>query len=94
MAPTPVTGGLLRRVWRVKTRGGIFAMKVSNPEIMTRSTAAQNYRNSDRIARVAKACGVFAVVARTVGDDPWIETNGSFVMVFDWQEGRTLQAWE
>ncbi len=91
---TPVTGGLLHRLWRIETDCGIFAVKVLNPEIMSRPSAPQNYRNSERVARAAKNCGVQAVTARTVGDDPWMEINGTYIMVFDWQEGRTLQAYE
>lgn len=91
---TPVEGGLLHRLWRVDTDSGTFAIKVLNPEIMSRPTAAENFRKSEIIARAAKKNGVPAVVTRDVGHDPWIQTNGSYLMVFDWQAGRTLRAEE
>ena len=88
--PEPITGGLLHRMWRVETQGGTLAVKVLNPEIMSRSNAKQNFRISERAAKIANGEGICAVTAKTVGNDPWIESNGSSVMVFDWADGRTL----
>ncbi len=89
-SPEPVTGGLLHRMWRVETQGGTFAVKVLNSEIMSRHNAKENFRTSERVAKIANGEGICAVIAKTVGDDPWIESNGSYVMVFDWVDGRTL----
>ena len=88
--PEPVTGGLLHRMWRVETQNGTFAVKVLNPEIMLRSDALQNFRVAERVARAAYDGGIPAVTTRTAGDDPWFESNGFYVMVFDWIDGRTL----
>lgn len=30
------------------------------------------------------------MLSKTVGNDPWIEMNGKYVVVFDWVEGQTL----
>ena len=89
-SPVPVTGGLLHRMWRVETQCGTLAVKVLNPEIISRPDAKQNYRISEKVAKIANDMGVPAVVAKTVGEDPWIESNGSYVMVFDWVDGGTL----
>ncbi|MHB1629735.1 MAG: phosphotransferase [Bacilli bacterium] len=89
--PELVTGGLLHRIWRVETENGIFAVKVLNQEIMSRPDAKQNFRIAERVAKIANNNGICAVIAKTVGNDPWIESNGSYVMVFDWVDGRTLR---
>lgn len=89
-SPTSVHGGLLHRMWRVETESGTFAVKVLNPEIMSRPDAKRNFRNSERVARIARNNGICTVTARTVGNDPWLESDGSYVMVFDWIDGRML----
>lgn len=89
--PTPVYGGLLHQMWRVETENGVFAVKVLNPEIMSRPDAKRNFRNSERVAQIARSNGIRAVTARTVGNDPWFETDGSYVMIFDWVNGSALR---
>lgn len=88
-SPKPVKGGLLHRMWRLETEKGTFAVKVLNPEIMSRPDAKQNYRISERVAKIANHNGIRAVIAKTVSDDPWIEINSKHVMVFDWVDGHT-----
>lgn len=88
--PQPVTGGLLHSMWRFDTESGIFAVKVLNPEIMSRPDAKMNFRVSERVAQAAYKSGIRAVVAKTVGNEPWVELNEKYVMVFDWVDGHTL----
>lgn len=82
-----VTGGLLHRMWRLETDYGLFAVKVLNPEIMSRPEAKTNFSVSERVAQQAYMRGIHAVLAKTVGSDPWLELNGEYVMVFDWVTG-------
>lgn len=41
--PTPLSGGLLHRIYAIRTTKGKYAIKLLNPQIMIRSTAIQNY---------------------------------------------------
>ncbi|QSO52676.1 aminoglycoside phosphotransferase family protein [Alicyclobacillus curvatus] len=89
--PHAVTGGLLHHMWQIVTDKGVFAVKVLNQEIMSRPGAKMNYRMSERVARRAHQNGITAVLAKTFGDDPWIEFDGDYFMAFDWVEGDTLR---
>ncbi|WP_152640119.1 protein kinase family protein [Virgibacillus necropolis] len=88
--PQSVTGGLLHHMWRIDTKSGIFAVKVLNPEIMSRPDAKRNYRLSERIAQVAYSNGIHAVPVKMIGNEPWVEVDGKYIMVFDWVYGYTL----
>lgn len=90
--PQLVTGGLLHRMWRLETDNGVFAVKVLNPEIMSRPDAKTKYRVSEKIAQQAFVNGIRAVPAKIVDSEPWIELNGEYVMMFDWVDGVTLLA--
>jgi Ser/Thr protein kinase RdoA (MazF antagonist) len=88
--PQSVTGGLLHRMWRIETESGMYAVKVLNPEVMSRPDAKRNFRLSERIAQAAYRNDIRAVPAKTIGNEPWVELNGKYVMVFDWVDGHTL----
>lgn len=45
----PVTGGLMHRMYRVKTDSGIYAVKHLNPEIMGREGVFDNYARAEKI---------------------------------------------
>lgn len=89
--PQPVTGGFLHHMWRIDTKSGIFAVKILNPEIMSRPDAKRNYRLSERITQVAYSNGIHAVPAKKIGNEPWVEVEGRYIMVFDWVYGYTLR---
>ena len=44
--PRQVTGGLLHKMYHVQTNQGEYAIKLLNPEIMSRPGALQNMTNS------------------------------------------------
>ncbi|CAM4239637.1 hypothetical protein [Bacillus manliponensis] len=48
--PTPLSGGLLHRMYAIETTKGKYTIKLLNPQIMLRSTARQNYIHSEKIA--------------------------------------------
>ncbi len=56
-----VPGGLLHRMYRVRTDKGTYAVKVLNPEIMKRPAALKNTVDSEKIAAAFR--NMIAVVA-------------------------------
>jgi thiamine kinase-like enzyme len=88
--PSPVTGGLLHRMWKLSTTEGQFALKILNPEIMSRAGVLSNYLLSERIAVAAASSGIPAVLAKTVNNDILTQVSGVNVMLFDWIEGAVL----
>lgn len=47
---TPVSGGLMHKMYRVDTTTGTYAVKCLNPEIMKRPGVMDNYARADNIA--------------------------------------------
>lgn len=86
----PVTGGLLHRMWELRTTTGHFALKLLNPEIMSRAGVMANYMLSERIAAAAAMAGIPVVLARRVKDHPLNQVLGTTVMLFDWIDGSVL----
>lgn len=86
----PVSGGLLHRMWELRTTTGHFALKLLNPEIMSREGVMANYMLSERIAAAAAMAGIPVVSAKRVNDNPLNQISDSTVMLFDWIDGSVL----
>ncbi|SEB79506.1 aminoglycoside phosphotransferase family protein [Paenibacillus sp. GP183] len=88
--PVALSGGLLHRMYALKTTSGRYIVKALNPEIMSRPTAMQNFITSERIANFA---------ANYVPAIPAIKFNGSAIqkegdqlfLLFDWIDGKILK---
>ena len=62
--PTRIYGGLLNRMYKVKTTIGTYAIKHLNPEVMKRETALSNHIFAEKIANLAKENGVSCLPAK------------------------------
>ena len=51
--PEKISGGLLHRMYAIKTTKGKYAIKALNPQIILRAEAMQNFINSEEIANIA-----------------------------------------
>lgn len=85
--PQPLTGGLLHRVWRVKTVGGDCVVKAINPEIAARDGAIQRIENGERVG--AALSGVVPAVAAMAFDGRRLHAlDGRWYAVYPWVDGR------
>lgn len=91
LAPRPVSGGLLHKMYRVETTSGVYAVKVLNPEIMQRPAALKNTINSEKVAHALKDL-VPVVAAKEFESAYVVEHDGDWFMVFDWLEGASVFA--
>ena len=89
--PIPVSGGLLHEMYHVTTHLGEYAVKALNPEVMRRPEAMQNMINSERIADKLKE-RVSLVVAIDFNGQYVVEVDGTYFMVYEWQEGESVFA--
>ena len=89
--PDEVKGGLLHKMYKVKTTIGEFAVKVLNGEIMKRPEALMNTVNSERIAEVFSS-SLPVVGALKIEGKHVHEVGGTYYMVFKWVEGRSVFA--
>ncbi|GAA0418893.1 hypothetical protein GCM10008934_07120 [Virgibacillus salarius] len=91
--PEPISGGLLHKMYQIKTTNGKYAVKLLNPEIIKRPGAMTNYINSEKITnRVSN--NIPARPANIINGKFVNEVNNQFYMVFDWIEGRSLNTIE
>lgn len=91
--PSPVSGGLLHRMFRLNTSSGNYAVKMLNPNIMKRETALANYINSERIAKFLSD-RIPVLPAKTIDGRAIQHLNGQFYLIFDWLEGVALASHE
>ncbi|WP_338256904.1 phosphotransferase [Dictyobacter halimunensis] len=89
--PQAVTGGLLHRVWRLKTSTGTFALKQLNAALLQRPGVHHAYRLSEKIAGEMAARGIPAVaaLAHDAGDVLY-ELDDMTLLVYKWVDGAVL----
>lgn len=87
--PEMITGGLMHRMYHVSTDQGEYAVKLLNPDIMKRSEALQNMINSEIVSNALKDV-VLLVAAKCFDGKYIIELDGSFYVIFDWIEGKSI----
>lgn len=87
--PEMVTGGLMHKMYHVRTDEGEFAVKLLNPDVMKRPEALRNMINSEIVSNALK--DVVPLVAAKCFDGKYIiELDGSFYVIFDWIEGKSI----
>lgn len=91
--PQAISGGLLHRMYLVKTTKGMYAIKALNPQIMLRPAAMQDYIRSEKIVNIA-ARNLLAVPALKFNGNSIQEVDKQFYLVFDWVEGKSLKPYE
>ncbi|HWL12602.1 MAG TPA: aminoglycoside phosphotransferase family protein, partial [Ureibacillus sp.] len=89
--PEAISGGLLHKMYAIKTSQGKYAIKALNPQIMRRPTAMKNFINSERIANIA-ANTIPALPAKKFDGIFMQEINNQFYLVFDWVDGKSLKS--
>jgi len=87
---TKLTGGLMHKMFKVETDKGIYAIKVLNKEVMTRSEAYDNFVMSEAIANLAKDNGIVVSSAISINNNYLNKLDDMYYMVFDFVEGKTL----
>ena len=85
---TPVSGGLMHRMYRVCTRDAAYAVKHLNPAVMKRPGVMDNYRRAEALEQVLEDAGIPVVPALTLGGRKMQEAEGEYFYIFRWQEGR------
>lgn len=90
-ATSPVSGGLLHKMWQVETTKGIFAIKELDPEIMKRAGSHKRYNYSEDFATYIASNGIQASVALSANKSHIYEVNGATIMVYPWIVGHSLE---
>jgi len=90
-APERISGGLLHRIYAIKTTKGKYAIKALNPQIILRAEAMQNFINSEEIANIA-AKSLSALPAKRFNKFFIHKVDNQFYLVFDWVDGKSLKS--
>lgn len=83
-----VSGGLLHRMYKVKTSQGIYAVKHLNAEIMKRPNVFDNYARAEKIEKMLEQSEIPIVPALVFHGKKMQNIEGEFFYVFRWQNGK------
>lgn len=87
--PKAVAGGRLHQLYRLSTSSGVFAVKCINPAmVQVDSLFVARLEESACFAAECAQAGISAVVARYSGQKRVVAFEDSYIMVYDWIEGR------
>ena len=89
---TPVSGGLMHRMFKVTTESGTYAVKCLNPDIMKRPTARENYAVAETLEARLEEANIPMVAAMTIDGRKMQELDGNYFYIFRWQKGRITDA--
>lgn len=84
----PVSGGLMHRMYRVRTNSGIYAVKHLNPEIMRREGVHDNYDKAEKIECLLEKEDIPIVPALKVLGKKMQNVDGHYFYIFKWQDGH------
>lgn len=88
--PVRLTGGLLHKMYRIVTEGGVYAVKCLNPHVMARPTAAANFAAAEELERKLERTDLPLLPALTVGGRKMQALAGDFFYLFPYFDGRAL----
>jgi len=88
--PIRVSGGLLNRMYKVKTTKGTFAIKQLNPEVMKRKDSLNNHIFAEKVANIAKEKGISCLPAKLIDGSSIQEIEGMYFSIFDWFNGKPI----
>lgn len=92
--PKRLTGGLLHRMYMLRTDCGQYAVKLLNPSVMQRETAHANYAQAEKLERMLEVCQLPIVPARIFHQEKMQCHEGQYYYVFDWYAGKALMPQE
>ncbi len=88
--PQPVSGGYMHRMYRLETTRGCYAVKLLNPEVMSRPTAMDNYCRAEALESVLEQSGLPVVAALVFRGSKMQCIQGQYCYVFPWVEHTAL----
>ena len=84
---TPVSGGFMHKMYKVKAAGKTYAVKRLNPAIMERPEALINYKKAEELERILEDADIPVITAMTIYGSKMQKICGEYFYIFKWQEG-------
>ena len=89
---SPITGGLLHKMYKVTTNKGVYAIKKLNPLVMQRKESYDNYVRSEKISRYLIEHGISGISSLGNINNFIIKEEDDYYMAFPWLEGHILSS--
>ena len=89
-SPTPLSGGLMHKMFRVDTEKGCYAVKCLNPHVMARPEALGNFAAAEELERQLEQAGLAILASLASGDRKMQKLDGGYFYVFPYFEGSAL----
>jgi Ser/Thr protein kinase RdoA (MazF antagonist) len=90
LSPERVFGGLIHRMYRLRTERGEYALKLLSRDALAAPDARERFRRGERIAAAVAAAGLPAVAALEAAGDVLHEWGPMAALVYPWVNGRPL----
>lgn len=90
--PLRLSGGYTHIMFRLDTSAGCCAVKLLNPEIMSRPDALDNYRAAEGFEALLEAENLPILPAKVIRGQKLQCVDGQYLYAFDYYDGRVLQA--
>ncbi len=88
--PTQLYGGLMHKMYRIATEGGVYAVKCLNPHVMARPTAAANFAAAEELERKLEQTDLPLLPALTIDGRKMQKVGGTYCYLFPYFEGKAL----
>ncbi len=88
---TILTGGLMHKMYHLKTNQGDYALKVLNQFVMQRKSAMDNYRRAEKLECLLEKNNIPILPALSFNGKKMQEINGVYFYLFDYYPGRALK---
>jgi len=88
--PKRIEGGLLNKMFKVSTTSGDYALKVINPEVMTRKDGKKNIIFTEKVSNMAKLNGIKCISAHEINGELIQSLENKYFLIFDWFEGKPI----
>ena len=82
-----ISGGLMHKMYKVRTESEVYTVKCLNPEVMKRPGVLDNYARAEELERVLEKECIPIVPALSFDGKKMIEEGEEFYYIFRWQEG-------
>ena len=89
-APKRIEGGLLNKIFKISTTKGNYALKLLNPEVISRKDGKKNIIFTEKVSNIAKSKGIKCISAHEINGELIHSIENKYFLIFDWFEGKPI----
>ena len=85
-----IEGGLLNKIFKISTTKGNYALKLLNPEVISRKDGKKNIIFTEKVSNIAKSKGIKCISAHEINGELIHSIENKHFLIFDWFEGKPI----